>query len=136
MKTSDQPIFELEMIVVRQALVKHGYKPEEVLAWDELASFHITSENFYQLIKEIDLSPFQGSDPDPIPEVTLEDVEFIFHDKYWPGETVGALAAKVGTLVSYKKMLKKKDKDPEYVKHKEVLENYKKSLENQKKDPV
>jgi hypothetical protein len=128
MSLHDQPLFELEMIVVRQALVKHGYKPEEVLAWDELASFHITSENFYQLIKEIDLSPFQGSDPDPIPEVTQEDVEFIFHDKYWPNETIGNLAAKLGSLVAYLKSLKNKDKVQLYVRYKEVLENYKKSL--------
>lgn len=128
MKLHDQPFFELEMIVVRQALVKHGYKPEEVLAWDELASFHITSENFYQLIKEIDLSPFQGSDPDPIPEVTQEDVEFIFHDKYWPDETIGSLAVRLGSLVAYLKSLKDKDEIPEYVKNKERLENYKKSL--------
>lgn len=134
MNTSDQPIFELEMLVVRQAIIKEtGLKPDvKIFAWDTLYSLGIDAENFYSLIKAIDLTPFQGKEP--IPEVTLEDVEFIFYDKHWPNETVGALAAKLGSLVSYKKSLK--DTNPEYAKNKKVLENYKEWMENQKKDPV
>lgn len=128
MNTSDQPIFELEMFVVRQAIIKEtGMKPDvKIFAWDTLYLLGIDPDNFYSLIKAIDLTPFQ--EKEPIPEVTLEDVEFIFYDKHWPNETVGALAAKLGSLVAYKKSLKDKDKSSEYVKYKEILENYKKSL--------
>jgi len=137
MGISNQPIFELEMLVVRQAIAKVSqFKIDDIFAWDHIETFEIGPDDFYELIKKIDLTPFQGSDPDPIPEVTLEDVEFIFHDKYWPGETVGALAAKLGSLVAYKKTMKDKNNVREYVENKKVLENYKKSLENQKKDPV
>lgn len=126
MGISDQPIFELEMLVVKQALIKQGFSPEEIFAGDELSSFGIISDEFYPFIKEIDLTPFQ--EEEPLPEVTLKDVEFIFHDTCWPEMTVGSLATKLGTLVAYLKSLKYRDEIPAYLKNKERLENYKKSL--------
>ena len=126
MGISNQPIFELEMLIVKQALLKLGFSSEFIFAGDELGCFGITSDEFYPFIKGIDLTPLQGKEP--MSEVTLEDVEFIFHDTCWSEMTVGALAAKLGTLVAYLKSLKDKDEIPEYVKNKERLENYKKSL--------
>jgi len=127
MGISDQPIFELEMLVVRQAITKKTkINPEEIFAWDTLCSVGIGTDDFYPLIKAIDLSPFQ--EKEPIPEVTLKDVEFIFHDTCWPEMTVGSLATKLGTLVAYLKSLKYKDEIPAYLKNKKRLENYKKSL--------
>lgn len=127
MDTSDQPIFELEMLVVRQAITKKTkMNPEKIFAWDTLLSVGIGTDDFYPLIKAIDLSPFQ--EKEPIPEVTLEDVEFIFRGKHWPNETVGSLAAGLGSLVGYKKSLKYQNDNEIYKRRKGKLEEYKKSL--------
>ena len=120
---SDQPIFELKMCVVRKALAElKGIDPTKIHAWDTLKDLGVSPDDFLPLFQKIDMTVFQ--EKEPIPEVTMEDVEFIFHKM----GTVGEIASKLGALVSYKKALKYKDIVTEYQKNKEILENYKKSL--------
>lgn len=131
MATIDQPTFELLAFVLRKALADFvgTDEPQKIQLWETLDNYSVNPYDFPELIGLIDLTPFNEEGFEPISEVTIQDVEFIFYEKDWEFETVGSLIPYLARLVSYKKSQKEIEKDPRFIQHRQKLEAYKKNPE-------
>jgi len=131
MATIDQPTFELIACVLRKALADFvgTDEPKKIQLWEELDNYSVSPSNLPELIGLVDLTPFNEEGFEPISEVTIQDIEFIFYEKNWEFETVGSLIPYLIRLVAYKKSQKEIEKDPRFIQHREKLESYKRNSE-------
>ena len=124
-KITDQPSFELMTFVLRKALANmKNLDPRKILIWNTFGDYDVTNDELFTLIKSVDLTAFNEENQEPISEVTLQDVEFIFYDRNWHSETVGSLIPYLMRLVAYKKLLKHNRDDVGFIRSQKHLHDY------------